>query len=418
MAYTTLNVEKMELEFSQFFESAHWLIYVTFPVMAALIGWGTNWLAIQMTFYPLTHKGFTPLLGWQGVIPRKSEKMASVVVDRTITRFGNMDDVFQKLEPEKITEQIITQIEPRIEEYIDEIMYERQAVLWDNLPVTIKRKVYQWAHSQIPRRIEGLVAEFGAELGSLIDIKELFVEELKEHPELMVRIFQEVGSSEFKFIVKSGLFFGFLFGCIQIPVWLKYGEIWMLPVFGFLVGFATNWLALNVIFRPLYPRTFLGRTFQGLFLRRQNEVSDVWSRLVAEELITVERAANAMVFGRYAARTRAIIQKHIRPVLDQAGILKLVAQLTVGASGYVDLKRALHDKAIEVSVEPFHDESFNKSRSGVVAEAMSERMKALSPPEFQDVLRPAFQEEELQLMLIGGVLGAVTGVVQWLFIFS
>ncbi|UZE97893.1 DUF445 domain-containing protein [Alkalimarinus alittae] len=408
----------MDLQLSQFFESLHWANYFSLPIMAALIGWATNWVAIKMTFYPLTFRGVSPFLGWQGVVPRKAEKMASIVVDRTITRFGNMDDVFQKLEPEKITAQIISQIEPRIEEYIDEIMYEQQAVLWDNLPLSIKNKVYQWAHTQIPRRVEGLVADFGSELSELIDVKELFVEELKKHPELMVRIFKEVGDKEFSLIVKSGLLFGFMFGFIQIPLWLAYGEFWMLPVFGFIVGFATNWLALNVIFRPLYPRTFLGMTFQGLFLRRQDEVSDVWSRLVAEELITVERAANAMVFGRYANRTRAIIQKHIRPMLDQAGILKLVAQLTVGASGYVDLKRALNNKAIEVSVDPFHDPSFNKSRSAVVAAAMSDRMKSLSPPEFQDVLRPAFQEEEIQLMLIGGVLGAAAGIVQWLVIFS
>jgi len=115
---------------------------------------------------------------------------------------------------------------------------------------------------------------------------------------------------------------------------------------------------------------------------------------------------------------RELIQKHIRPVLDQAGILKFIAQLTVGANGYVELKKALNDKAIAVSVDPFHDASFNKSRSDVVAAAMSERMRSLSPPEFQDVLRPAFQEEEWQLMLIGGVLGAVAGLAQWLLIFS
>ncbi|MFD2228633.1 DUF445 domain-containing protein [Alkalimarinus sediminis] len=408
----------MEQQLSHLFENNQWITFALLPLVAALIGWGTNWLAVKMTFYPIQFRGFRPFWGWQGVIPRKADKMASIVVDRTITRFGNMDDVFQKLEPEIITEQIISQIEPRIEEYIDEIMYEQQAVLWDNLPITIKKKVYQWAHTQIPRRIEGLVAEFGEELGSLIDIKELFVDELKKHPELMVRIFQEVGHKEFGFIVKSGLMFGFLFGCMQVPLWLQYEQTWMLPVFGFLVGFTTNWLALNVIFRPVYPRSFLGFSFQGLFLKRQDEVSEVWSRIIAEELLTVERATHVMVYGRYSDRTRAIIQKHIRPVLDQAGILKLVAQLTVGASGYVGLKRALNEKAVAVSVEPFNDVSFNKSRSGVVAEAMSDRMKALSPLEFQNVLRPAFQEEELQLMLIGGGLGALTGVVQWLLIFS
>jgi uncharacterized membrane protein YheB (UPF0754 family) len=248
----------MEQQFTQLFESAHWISYVSLPLIAALIGWATNWLAIKMTFYPVKYQGVGPFFGWQGVIPRKAEKMAAVVVDRTITRFGNMDDVFKKLQPEKITAQIISQIEPRIEEYIDEIMYERQAVLWDNLPISIKNKVYQWAHSQIPRRIEGLVAEFGTELNSLIDVKELFVEELKKNPELMVRIFQEVGGKEFSFIVKSGLLFGFLFGCMQVPLWLHFGEFWVLPLFGFVVGFATNWLALNVIFRPLLKASGMG----------------------------------------------------------------------------------------------------------------------------------------------------------------
>ena len=27
--------------------------YLSIPVIAALIGWSTNWLAIKMTFYPL-----------------------------------------------------------------------------------------------------------------------------------------------------------------------------------------------------------------------------------------------------------------------------------------------------------------------------------------------------------------------------
>lgn len=408
----------MDWQFTQLFHEADWIKYASLPLMAAIIGWATNWLAIKLTFYPLNYQGLTPFLGWQGVVPRKAEKMASICVDRTISRFGDMNEVFQKLEPEKITAHIIAQIEPRIEDYIDEIMYERQAVLWDNLPMSVKRKVYHWAQSQIPRRIEGLVAEFGEELGSLIDIKELFVGELKKDPSLMVRIFQEVGSKEFSFIIKSGLIFGLLFGAIQIPVWIESSELWLLPLFGFFVGFATNWLALNFIFRPLNPRFLFGFNVQGLFLKRQNDVSEVWSRLVAEELITVEKVAESMVHGRHANRTRAIIQKHIRPVLDQAGILKIVAQLTVGASGYAELKKALNDKAIAVSVDPFHEPSFNKSRAKVVASVMSSRMQALSSSEFQDVLRPAFQEEEWQLMLIGGVLGAMAGVVQWFFIFA
>jgi uncharacterized membrane protein YheB (UPF0754 family) len=39
-------------------------------------------------------------------------------------------------------------------------------------------------------------------------------------------------------------------------------------------------------------------------------------------------------------------------------------------------------------------------------------MRALSAQEFQYLLRPAFQEEELKLILLGGVLGFLTGLLQ------
>ncbi|ARU57061.1 hypothetical protein OLMES_3018 [Oleiphilus messinensis] len=389
---------------------------LSIPVIAAIVGWTTNWLAIKLTFFPLNFIGIGKL-GWQGIIPRKSAKMAAISVDRTVARFGNLQDVFLKLEPEKITRHIIEQTDPRLEEYIDEIMYEKHAVLWENLPYTVREKVYAWARKQLPKRIEALVADFGEELSDLVDLKELFVGELKNNRELMVRIFKEAGDAEFDFIVKSGAWWGVLFGLIMVPLWVNYPTNWLLPLGGFFIGFLTNWLALNVIFRPLNPRYLLGFKIQGMFLRRQSDVSKVWSRLVAEELITVEKVARSMVFGNNADRTRSIIQKHIRPALDQAGILRLVTQLSFGTTGYAELKKALQEKAIEVSTEPFHDVTFNQSRAPIVASVIEQRMSALSPREFQDVLRPAFQEEEWQLMLIGGVLGAVAGLLNWLIFF-
>jgi hypothetical protein len=43
-------------------------------------------------------------------------------------------------------------------------------------------------------------------------------------------------------------------------------------------------------------------------------------------------------------------------------------------------------------------------------------MKALAPQEFQDILRPAFREEEIRLMLVGGAFGLMAGAVQFLVI--
>lgn len=383
------------------------------PIVAGLVGWVTNWLAIKMSFYPVRFVGLGNI-GWQGVIPRKSEKMAHICVDRTMQQFGDLNAVYEKLEPQRIVEQIISQVTPRLDEYIDEVMYEIQPVLWDNLPLFVRRRIYQWAREQLPNRVEELVEDFGDDLDGLIDLKALLSRELRNHPDLMNRIFQQAGEVELRSVVNCGAIIGGLFGALLIPLWARFPEPWLLPVGGFFIGFLTNWLAINFIFAPVRPRRILFWKVQGLFLRRQPEISDVWAKLVAHELITVEKVADAMLNGRYGDRTRAIIQKHLRPLLDDSIIMKLTAQVSVGMSGYTELKKVMNQKAVAASQDVFGDPQFNLERAPVVAEVLSTQLKALKPTEFQDILRPAFREEELLLMLIGGMFGAVAGLAQFI----
>ncbi len=388
------------------------------PLMAAIVGWFTNWLAIRMSFRPVHFIGIGGWLGWQGVIPRKAEKMAHICIDRTLDKFGNLNAVYRKLEPERIVEQVISQVNPRLDEYIDEVMYEIQPVLWDNLPNFLRQRIYQWAREQLPSRIESLVEDFGDDLSDLVDLKALLSRELRKHPDLMNRIFSEAGSVELRSVINKGAWIGGLLGALILPLWMRYPEPWLLPVAGFIVGFATNWLAINLIFRPLEPRRFFFWRVQGLFLKRQPEISDVWSRLVAEELITVEKVADAMIHGERGDRTRAIIQKHLRPLLDNSVVMKLGSQVTIGMSGYTELKKAMNNKALYATHEVFSDPVFNRERAPVVAGVLAEQMKSLEPVEFQDILRPAFKEEEIKLMLVGGILGSIAGAIQsGLFLF-
>lgn len=381
--------------------------------MAAVVGWFTNWLAIQMSFYPVQFIGMGGV-GWQGIIPRKAEKMAHICIDRTLRQFGDLNAVYQKLEPERIIEQVVSQVTPRLDEYIDEVMYEIHPVLWDNLPLFLRRRIYQWAREQLPDRIEGLVDDFGDDLDELVDLKALLSRELREHPDLMNRIFQQAGSVELRSVVNRGAIIGGILGGLLAPVWWAYPMPWVLPVGGFAIGFITNWLAINLIFAPLKPRRFLFWKIQGLFLQRQPEISDVWAKLVAEELITVEKVADAMINGSRGDRTRVVIQKHLRPLLDNSLLVKLGAQVTVGMSGYTELKKAMNQQALLATHDVFSDSAFNKEQAPIVAGVLAGQMKALQPAEFQDILRPAFREEEVQLMFVGGFFGAMAGVIQFL----
>lgn len=391
--------------------------YLALPFIAGAVGWTTNWMAVQMTFYPLEFIGIRPYLGWQGIIPAKVTKMADIVVDKTLQKLGSLDEFFREMEPEKIAAHLTRSTQARIEEYTDEIMSERNGVLWDNLPLVVKQRVYNRARRMVPELIDNLVDDISTNIEDLVDLKHMITTQMESDKELLVRVFKEVGDPEFKFVINSGFYFGFLFGLIQIPVFIMVPMNWVLPFFGFLVGIATNWMALNVIFRPLNPVKVGPFRLQGLFLKRQKDVAESFARLTTKEVVTLHNIMYQVLNGPRGDRTKALIKKHLKPLLD-GGVVRTAAQLTVGPEGYHDIKKAVEEKAIDFSLEPFEDEEFNRERGMVVERIMRERMEELSSEEFQNLLRPAFQEDEWILIMVGGFLGSMAGLCQLIFIFG
>ena len=149
--------------------------YVSIPFIAGAVGWITNWMAVKMTFYPLEFIGIRPIFGWQGIIPSKVEKMAGIVVDKALSKLGSLDEFFREMEPEKISAHLTRTIQLRIEEYTDEVMTERNAVLWENLPLLVRKRVYARARRSIPAVMDNVVDDISRNLDSLVDMKHMVI---------------------------------------------------------------------------------------------------------------------------------------------------------------------------------------------------------------------------------------------------
>ena len=52
-----------------------------------------------------------------------------------------------------------------------------------------------------------------------------------------------------------------------------------------------------------------------------------------------------------------------------------------------------------------------------IGEDLREKMQALSPEEFEGVLRPAYQQDEWKLIVTGAVLGGIAGILQVVYLF-
>jgi uncharacterized membrane protein YheB (UPF0754 family) len=298
-------------------------------------------------------------------------------------------------------------------------MLREHPTFWENLPASARNMVYERVRKSTPHLVDNLVDDLSANIEDLLDIKSMVIDRLAADKQLLNRIFLECGQREFRFIVNSGFYFGFLFGLIQMSVWYVHQVWWVLPFFGLMVGWGTNWIALNVIFRPLHPHKIGPFTLQGLFLKRQREVAESFCYIITHEILTVGNIINAVLNGHEGERAQNMVRKHIKPLVDEtAGLGKAFTQMAFGPTGFATLKSQVGHKAIEISATSFTNPVFEKARAEAVERIMVERMAALSSDEFQDLLRPCFQEDEIKLILVGAALGCAAGFGQLVLVFG
>ncbi|MCD6060724.1 MAG: hypothetical protein K0S16_1035 [Moraxellaceae bacterium] len=360
-----------------------------------------------------------PILGWQGIIPRKARKMSDIVIDRVIAKMGSPADFMRQMEPEKVSEFVVKSVESHIEEYTDEVMCERHSLLWENLPRSLKRRVYEHARKNLPKVMESLVEAIIGNIDDLVDVKEMCGRQMEQDKALIVRIFKEVGDKEIRFIINASFWIGLGFGFVQMVLFYFLPWHGMLPLYAAVLGLLTNWIALAMVFRPLNPVKIGPFTFQGLFLRRQREVADKFADLTAQEMFTVGRFMREVLTGERSSRAKQLIKRHVSVLVDYSVLARTGAQLAIGPTGFADLKTTLIDKSTRMALEPLENsKSFNQERAAVLAKVFSGKMKEMTPAEFQDLLRPAFQEDEWILLVLGFVTGLIAGWAQLMLGFA
>lgn len=108
-----------------------------------------------------------------------------------------------------------------------------------------------------------------------------------------------------------------------------------------------------------------------------------------------------------------IIERQVNRAVDaQAGMVQPYVVLGVGTNEYIRLKTKVYDRVIEelpesvATVHAYADEGMD------IENTIRTNMQALSPAEFEGVLRPAYQQDEWKLIVTGAALGLAAGCLQ------
>ena len=396
------------------------LLYASIPIVSAIVGWGTNVLAIYMTFYPIEFVGIPPFLGWQGIIPSKARKMASKTVDLMTTKLVGVEEIISRLEAERIAQELKPAVDELLIELINEVVNEQSPKIWATVPDSIKQEIYKKAIKDSNEVILQSFIDIQNEIEDILDIKRMSIEALMRDKTFLVDIFLECGKNEFKFIERSGIGFGFLFGLVQMIIWYFYKGSWLLPTAGFLVGWATNFLALKMIFEPLQPKKIGGFTWQGMFLKRQEEVSEAYARMITGQIVSTQNIINEIFHGPTTQRLLDIIEQHVEEATENfAGPNEVFFNLIMGTERHRIIRERFIKKIVNevpdgpaMALTEYADEAMNLETT------MRERLRALPPEDFVGLLRPIFQEDEWKLILVGAVLGLLAGLFQLFVVFG
>lgn len=387
---------------------------IMMPFTYGFVGWMTNWVALKMTFYPLKFWGIPPFIGWQGIIPRKSHKMASKAVDVITQRLLKLEEVFDKVDPNEVEKELKPLINNVTTEVTKDIIDDLNPTLWNMLPDPVKDEIDKQTKAQTPETIRNIILDIRSNIYQVFDLKSMVLKSLTgPNVALTVEMFQKVGAPEFKFIERSGLYFGFLLGLIQMGIWAMFPLWYTLPIQGVIVGYLTNFLALRMIFRPLTPKKFGPFTYHGLFLKRQDEVSKEYAHLVATKILTPRKILEEILYGRAAEEVFSLIRRSVAKAVDTtAAIAKPVLSFTLGSDKYDDLKK--YAVAKMTALVPASAERLEEyvGQAMDLENTMYQKMRELEPDEFEEILRSAFQEDEFLLIMVGAVLGAMVGLAQ------
>lgn len=388
------------------------------PVISAIVGYATNYLAVKMMFYPIEFVGIKPFFGWQGVIPSKRKKMAEIEVELVLDKLLTVEEILARLEPAKVNKAIHRRLNQVVKRIVNDILEISAPTLWASLPVQGKNMVYARVEYDIPHVVNNMLKDFQKNVSEILNIKELVVGHLVDNPELINEIFLKSGEKEFPFIERSGLYFGFLFGIPTMLVWYFYQQWWILPLGGLLVGYLTNWIALTIIFEPKRPIKFLGMTFQGMFLKRQKEVSRVYSDIIEKKLLSSENITKAVFYGPGSENLLELIELHVNDAIERyVAIAQPYFAIGVGTENYFKMKELAVQRIFEDSDKYLNYLHEYANEALHIGDDLCEKMEQLTPEEFENVLRPAYKQDEWKLIIIGAILGMGAGFIQLYLMF-
>lgn len=199
---------------------------ILIPIISALIGWLTNWIAIKMLFYPREPKNFLGIK-IQGIFPKKQKdlavKIGKIVAEQLLSGKEISDKIFNKDKINEFNDKIEIVMNKFMGDYFNRDFKRGfpffSIFITDKLRSEIKYDVMKRWKQKMPNFMDESLVQIKSDITNDINVEKIISDKITAMPvEQVEDIMLGILKDEFRFIEILGGVIGFLIGLIQVII--------------------------------------------------------------------------------------------------------------------------------------------------------------------------------------------------------
>jgi uncharacterized membrane protein YheB (UPF0754 family) len=386
----------------------HMFLLLLMPLIGGFIGWVTKVLAIEMMFRPLEFKGIGPI-GWQGQIPRRASKFGSQTADMLLGNVIDPAELIDKIDPEALLAQLDEVLGDTFEGIARDVVGPR----WDRLPKRVRSLVLARVRTRGPVIATHLMSQVKENLDEMLDLTHIVTERMISDKRILNEYVSGPLGASLDFMKNFGLLFGIIVGGVQMVVFSFTENHWVIPIFGLVVGFFSDWLALQMLLGPTERKRYFGIPWLGKIYQMRDVLVRELGTLAASEMLTPRVIMEAVVDSALSERLYWWLRAEVGDAIDaELGVFRPLVPAAIGSDRYNALRDRVLDSARQRLPEAAGVIETYAAESLDVETTVQKALAKLSNTELALMLRPIFKDDEWVVVMLGGILGFLVGELQ------
>lgn len=194
------------------------MIIWTLPLIAALTGYITNYIAIKMLFHP-REKVKILFLEVQGIFPKRQKTLAEKLGKIVAEELFSVEDVKASLQKPGNAEEVTAVLDARLNDFLDNRLGEAMPMLAMFMNDELKLKIKTTLEAELQLILPELIDRFVSKIEEEVDVERTVYEKVVGFStDKLEDILYSIMSKEFKFIEILGGILGFIIGLVQIAI--------------------------------------------------------------------------------------------------------------------------------------------------------------------------------------------------------